>query len=83
MDPDYYSQAAQIELIRRYRSGVKWFYWIAGLSVVTSIIAMSGGHWSFIISLGTTQFIDGIAKGSRWYPRVITSALWLDERGVA
>ena len=63
MDLDYYSQAAHIELIRRYRSGVKWFYWIAGLSVVTSINAMIAGHWSFIISLGTTQFIDGIAKG--------------------
>jgi len=23
------------------------------------------------------QFVDGVAKGSRWYPRVITTALWL------
>lgn len=63
MDPEYYSQAAHIELIQRYRSGVRWFYWIAGLSLITSIIAMSGGRWGFIISLGTTQVIDGIAKG--------------------
>lgn len=30
------------------------------------------GYWAC-----SDQFIEGIAKGSRWYPRVITSALWL------
>jgi len=26
------------------------------------------------------QFVSGIAKGSRYYPRIITSALWMEER---
>ncbi|MGN6370120.1 MAG: glycoside hydrolase family 52 protein [Phycisphaerae bacterium] len=27
------------------------------------------------------QFVEGVAKGSRWYPRVITTALWMDHSG--
>jgi hypothetical protein len=34
------------------------------------------GYWAC-----SDQFIDGIAKGSRWYPRIITSALWLQGSG--
>ena len=49
------------DLARRYKSGANWFYWIAGLSLITSIITFSGGSWRFLISLGTTQVIDGIA----------------------
>jgi hypothetical protein len=42
---------------------VNWFYWLAGLSLITSAIALAGGGWSFVFSLGITQVIDGIAKG--------------------
>jgi xylan 1,4-beta-xylosidase len=28
------------------------------------------------------QFVKGEAKGSRYYPRIVTAALWLDEAGV-
>ena len=34
------------------------------------------GYWAC-----SDQFVDGVAKGSRWYPRVITTALWLDHSG--
>ena len=33
------------------------------------------GYWAC-----SDQFIDGIAKGSRWYPRIVTSVLWMDEK---
>jgi hypothetical protein len=56
-----YGQRA--ELSQRYKNGANWFYWIAGLSIVTSIIAFAGGGWGFLISLGTTQVIDAIAAG--------------------
>jgi hypothetical protein len=49
------------DLARRYKSGANWFYWIAGLTLITSIITFGGGNWRFLISLGTTQVIDGIA----------------------
>jgi hypothetical protein len=49
------------DLAQRYKSGANWFYWIAGLTIVTSIISFGGGDWRFLISLGTTQVIDGLA----------------------
>lgn len=49
------------ELLQRYKNGANWFYWIAGLTIVTSIIAFGGGGWRFFISLGSTQLIDSIA----------------------
>jgi zinc transporter ZupT len=40
-----------------------WFFIIAVLSVVNSIIVLTGSHWNFIVGLGTTQVIDGIIAG--------------------
>lgn len=44
-----------VKLESRLRSGANWFFWIAGLSVVNSVILVAGGSWNFIIGLGTTQ----------------------------
>lgn len=52
------------ELSQRYRSGANWFYWIAGLTLITSIIGLLGGGWRFFLSLGTTQLIDAIAAAA-------------------
>ena len=52
------------ELAQRYRSGANWFYWIAGLTLVTSVIGLMGGGWRFFLSLGTTQIIDAIATAA-------------------
>ena len=49
---------------QRYKSGANWFYWIAGLTIITSVIGLMGGGWRFFLSLGTTQLIDGIARGA-------------------
>jgi hypothetical protein len=32
------------------------------------------GYWAC-----SDQFVSGVAKGSRYYPRIITAALWLGE----
>jgi hypothetical protein len=50
-------------LQQRYKSGARWFFWIAGLSVVTSILSLSGSDIAFFLSLGTTQVIDAFARG--------------------
>lgn len=50
------------QLEQRMKSGAFWFYWIAALSLVTSIISLAGGTWAFLVSLGVTQLIDGIAN---------------------
>jgi hypothetical protein len=57
-DADYIQHA---ELTQRLKNGANWFYWIAGLTIITSVITFFGGGWRFFISLGTTQLIDGLA----------------------
>lgn len=60
---DQIQYANHTNLARAYKSGANWFYWIAGLSMLTSIIGFAGGGWRFFVSLGTTQVIDGFAEG--------------------
>lgn len=47
---------------QRMKSGAHWFYWVAALSLLTSIISLAGGRWAFFVSLGVTQIIDAIAN---------------------
>jgi len=56
-----YDQIAHTQLAQGYRSGVKWFYWIAALTIITSFITFFGGGIRFLISMGVTQFIDVVA----------------------
>ena len=63
MYEDSVLQADHADLTARFQNGASWFYWIAGLTIVTSLIAFFGGGWRFLISLGTTQIIDAIAEG--------------------
>jgi hypothetical protein len=48
---------------RHMQSGARWFYWIAGLSMVNSIAASLNSQWSFLAGLGVTQFISGLGLG--------------------
>ncbi|MBI9051804.1 MAG: hypothetical protein JEZ00_20465 [Anaerolineaceae bacterium] len=41
--------------------GARWFYWIAGLSIVNSIISLFNGDMVFMFGLGISQLIDAIA----------------------
>jgi len=50
-------------LEQKSRSGARWFFWIAGLTILTSIVSLFGGGFAFFLSLGTTQLIDGMARG--------------------
>lgn len=44
------------------KSGASWFYWVAGLSLINSIVALTGSEWGFILGLGVTQIIDAIGQ---------------------
>lgn len=46
----------------RVRAGAKWFYWIAGLSMINSLVVMTGGNFHFVVGLGITSVVDGLAK---------------------
>jgi hypothetical protein len=45
------------------QSGARWFFWIAALSMINSIVILANGHWNFLAGLGITQFISGLAVG--------------------
>ena len=53
----------QIQKQKSHTSGSGWFYWIAGLSLITSGVTLAGGSWSFLAGLGITQVFDGFAIG--------------------
>jgi hypothetical protein len=45
------------------RSGASWFYWVAALSLINSVVAFTGSSWQFIIGLGITRIIDEFGNG--------------------
>ena len=47
-------------LQRQMKNGAYNFYWIAGLSMTTSIIFIFSTRPSFVVGLGATQFLDTI-----------------------
>ncbi|HLP78993.1 MAG TPA: DUF4339 domain-containing protein [Candidatus Paceibacterota bacterium] len=52
--------AADPATAAKLKSGASWFYWIAGLSLINSIVAFTGSSWRFILGLGITQIFDAI-----------------------
>jgi hypothetical protein len=46
----------------RARAGAKWFYWIAGLTMINSIVVITGGNLHFVVGLGITSVVDAMAK---------------------
>ena len=45
-----------------FRSGSRWFFWIAGLSMLNSIVFRMEGSITFLGSLGVTQIIDIMSR---------------------
>ena len=43
------------------RSGASWFYWVAALSVINTVLALSGSGVSFVVGLGVAPDIHRIA----------------------
>ena len=62
---EYRQAEIDYALTAQAKSGANWFYWIAGLSLINSVIFLFGGNWSFFAGLGITQIIDAIvAQGA-------------------
>ena len=43
------------------KAGAGWFLWVAGLSMVNSILSLSGSGFRFIFGLGIAQIVDALA----------------------
>ena len=62
--PQYPIQTGQIEYIDEdVTKAANWFYWKAALTVINSIIMLTGSLWAFFLGLGITQLFHGIAIG--------------------
>jgi hypothetical protein len=55
------SSVAGVNLQRKMLQGARWFYWIAGLSAINTIVSLSKGGFYFVAGLGITQVFDGLA----------------------
>ena len=75
--PDPQKTAEKQRLFKSFSSGAMAFWYIAGLSVVNSLIAIFGGGTFFAIGLGVSLFVDSIASalaaelGGNWVIKVL------------
>jgi hypothetical protein len=53
---------ARLKAQARAKSGASWFYWIAALSLLNSIILLTGSTRTFVLGLGITQVVDVFAS---------------------
>jgi len=56
-------ESAIAELTRRMKSGANNYYWIAALSVINSILSLTGSSTYFVIGLAATLIVDGLTVG--------------------
>jgi hypothetical protein len=70
------------QIVARLKSGGSWFYWIAALSLINSIAALTGSGWGFIVGLGVTRIVDDFAGGFSGNGRVLAFALNVIVAGV-
>ena len=50
----------QTKIEKQMKNGANWFFWIAGLSLINTIIFLFDGSVYFVIGLGITQVVDGL-----------------------
>ncbi|HZM20906.1 MAG TPA: hypothetical protein VFC02_04130 [Anaerolineales bacterium] len=56
-------EATVAEFTQRMKRGANNFYWIAALSVINSILSMTGSSTYFVIGLAVTLIVDGVTAG--------------------
>lgn len=56
-------EAVVAEITQRIKRGASNFYWIAALSVINSILSMTGSGTYFVIGLAVTLIVDGVTVG--------------------
>ena len=70
------------ELEKRVKSGGSWYYWVAALSLVNSVVAFSGGGGGFVIGLSVTQFVDAMLSADGGVMKGVGLALGVLAAGV-
>jgi len=66
---------------KRTQVGGDWFFWIAGFSVISSVLTLFGTRIYFAVGLGTTELLDlgyfGIPKSATLALDVLVAALYV------
>lgn len=66
---------------KRTQVGGDWFFWIAGFSVINSVLAFANASIHFVIGLGTTEAIDsgalGMGKGAAIALDILCAAFYV------
>jgi hypothetical protein len=57
-------QSELFQLTQQFNSSSSWFFWIAVLAVINSLIAVFGGDLRLIIGLGITSVADALSSES-------------------
>jgi len=70
------------ELEKRVKSGGSWYYWVAALSLVNSVMAFSGGGGGFVIGLSVTQFVEAMLSADGGVMKGVGLALGVLAAGV-
>ncbi|HYG98331.1 MAG TPA: hypothetical protein VD837_04315 [Terriglobales bacterium] len=52
----------KLRLEAKLKNGAGWFFWIAGLSMINTVIVLFGSSWHFIFGLGITDIVGAIAS---------------------
>jgi hypothetical protein len=63
-----------LDLQNQVKKGANWFYWIAGASLVNTIIILFNGTLSLVVGLGIIQIVSGIAVAIEHQTGMATSA---------
>ena len=79
--------AAEVEdLDKKIKTGGAWLYWIGGLSIINSVIVLTGSNWGFVLGLTLTQGIDfvcrSIATDFGWVAKIFALVLDLAIAGL-
>ena len=67
--------AARLKLDNQHKGGANWFFWIAAMSIINSIMTLAGSDLGFVIGLGITQLFD--AAGTEFGVKGVTFVLSL------
>lgn len=59
VDPAVLAHIEQLEA--KLRVGANWFFWIAALSTVNAFMILSEANRHFLVGLGITELVNGIA----------------------
>jgi len=51
-------------LLAQRKNGANWFYWIAALSLINSVIFAFEGNLSFVSGLAITQIVDALSDSA-------------------